>query len=280
LLIGRGSREFERWRTASLFNRVFGGQSGSFRRSDCEFCQISRIRFPRARLVAISIDTVVSGNFDLELQPSEFKIHPTEAVMTTRTCLAGLLGGIAMFLWASLAHTVLPLGETGISEIPNETAVVTAMHTALGEQSGLYLFPGTGVAPEASRQAKNEAMREYGQKLATSASGLLIYHPPGAKAITPGQLGTEFLTEVVEAVVVVYLLTQTRLTSFGSRVGFVALAGLMAAITTNISYWNWYGFPVSYTAAYLMVEWIGYIVAGVVAAVVMRKNGRQAIATA
>jgi hypothetical protein len=54
----------------------------------------------------------------------------------------------------------------------------------------------------------------------------------------------------------------------------------MAAITTNISYWNWYGFPVSYTAAYLMVEWIGYIVAGVVAAVVMRKNGRQAIATA
>jgi hypothetical protein len=37
--------------------------------------------------------------------------------MTKRALLAGLLGGIAMFIWSSLAHMVLPL-EAGIKEIP------------------------------------------------------------------------------------------------------------------------------------------------------------------
>jgi hypothetical protein len=34
--------------------------------------------------------------------------------------LAGALGGIAMFIWASLAHMALPFGEAGLREIPND----------------------------------------------------------------------------------------------------------------------------------------------------------------
>ena len=37
-----------------------------------------------------------------------------------RIFLAGLLGGIAMFIWTSIAHMALPLGDTGVREIPNE----------------------------------------------------------------------------------------------------------------------------------------------------------------
>ena len=40
--------------------------------------------------------------------------------MAKRVLIAGVLGGIAMFLWSSIAHMVLPLGMTGIQEIPNE----------------------------------------------------------------------------------------------------------------------------------------------------------------
>ena len=56
-------------------------------------------------------------------------------------------------------------------------------------------------------------------------------------------LSIEFVTELLEAFLVVYLLSLTRLTSFGARVGFVTVAGVLAAIATNISYWNWYRFP-------------------------------------
>ena len=39
---------------------------------------------------------------------------------TTRIIFAGFLGAIAMFVWTSIAHMALPLGEAGIRELPNE----------------------------------------------------------------------------------------------------------------------------------------------------------------
>ena len=36
----------------------------------------------------------------------------------TRIFLAALLGGIAMFIWTSIAHMALPLGEAGIRRNP------------------------------------------------------------------------------------------------------------------------------------------------------------------
>jgi hypothetical protein len=192
--------------------------------------------------------------------------------MAKRILLAAVLGSIAMFLWSSLAHLVLPLAKTGISEIPNEPPVLSALQSSLGGTPGLYLFPGTGLGPDATRQQQNAAMQQYEQKLASNPSGLIIYHPPGVKALTPGQLVTEFLTEFVEALLAVFLLAQTRLASFASRVGFVVVAGIMAAITTNVPYWNWYGFPASYTIAYMTMEIVGYVVVGIVAAIVLKNQ--------
>ncbi len=194
--------------------------------------------------------------------------------MSKRILLAGLLGGIAMFMWTSLAHVVLPLGTVGVNEIPNEPGVLTAMHSTLGEASGLYIFPGPGLGPEATSQQKQAAMQKYGEKLAANPSGLLVYHPPGAKPMTGGQLATEFVTELIESFLAVFLLAQTRLTRFASQLGFVVLAGVLAAIATNVSYWNWYGFPASYTAANITTEIISFLCVGLVAAAVL-KTSRQ-----
>ncbi|MGO9650062.1 MAG: hypothetical protein ACLPOO_18665 [Terriglobales bacterium] len=198
--------------------------------------------------------------------------------MMKRVLLAGVLGGIAMFVWASIAHLALPLGRTGIKEIPNEQAVLSGMQAQLGGNSGLYAFPGMGLGPNPTREEENAAMQQYEQKLAANPSGILIYHPPGAKALTPGQLVTEFLTEVAEALLLAWLLAQTSLATFASRMGFVTIAALMAAITTNIPYWNWYGFPSSYTIAYMSTQLIGYLLAGMVAAAIL-KTGTTASRT-
>ena len=71
----------------------------------------------------------------------------------------------------------------------------------------------------------------------------------------------------------IWLLAQTRIGSFAGRVGFVLIAGILAAITTNVAYWNWYGFPGVYTASYILIEIIGFVLIGVVAALVLRKRG-------
>lgn len=200
--------------------------------------------------------------------------------MTKRIVLAGVLGALAMFAWTSLAHMVLPLGGAGVREIPNEQGVLSAMHSSLGETSGMYLFPGMGLGPDATMQQKRAAMDQYGQKLSVNPSGLLIYHPAGAQALTGGQLGAEFLTELIESLLVVFLLSRTRLASFASRLGFVAVAGLLAAIATNVSYWNWYGFPATYTASYMTMEFVGFLCVGLVAAAVLKERGRAPMTAA
>lgn len=190
-----------------------------------------------------------------------------------RIFLAGLLGGIAMFIWTSLAHMVLPLGEAGIGEIPNEAAVLDAMEKNIGQQSSLYIFPGFGLGPDATHEQKSNAMKHMGENLARHPSGILMYHPAGTRPLVMGRyLSIEFLTEFIEVLLALLLLSKTRLTTFGGRVGFIFGAGLLAAIATNISYWNWYGFPAVYTAAYVVTQLVGFLCAGLVAGLVLKKH--------
>jgi hypothetical protein len=188
--------------------------------------------------------------------------------------LAGILGGIVMFIWTSIAHMFLPLGKAGISEIPNEKTVLDAMQSNIGENSGLYFFPGTGLGPNATRQEEKEAMKQEMEKMASGPSGLLIYNY--ARPFAFGKsLGIECATELIEAILVVFLLAQTSIAGFSGRVSFVFVAGILAAIATNVSYWNWYGFPCLYTAAYMSIQIIGFLCVGIVAALVLRRSASQ-----
>ena len=188
-----------------------------------------------------------------------------------RIFLAGLLGGIAMFAWTSLAHLVLPLGTTGVQEIPNEAPVLAAMQASLGQNSGFYFFPGLGLGPNPSKEQERAGMQDYQKKLDANPSGILIYRPAGSvKALNPRQLGVEALTEFLEALLAAFLLAQTRLTGYVGRVGFVLVAGIIAAMATNVPYWNWYGFPTNYTEAYAFTQIVGYLCVGLVAAALVK----------
>ena len=190
-----------------------------------------------------------------------------------RILLAGVLGGIMMFVWTSIAHMALPLGEAGIAEIPNESAVLNAMQSNIGEKTGLYIFPGLGVGKNATREEKNEAMKQMQQRMAANPSGILMYHPPGRQFAFGQSLAVEFSTEVLQAILVIWLLAQAPIGSFAGRVGFVLIAGVLAALTTNVSYWNWYGFPGVYTASYMLIEIVGFVLVGVAAGLVLPKRG-------
>ena len=189
-----------------------------------------------------------------------------------RILLAGILGGLAMFIWTSIAHMALPLGEAGINEMPNESTVLSAMQSSMGDKTGLYIFPGLGVGKNATRDEKNEAMKQTQQRIAANPSGILMYHPPGRQFAFGKSLAIEFGTEVLQAILVIWLLTQTRIGSIGGRVGFVLIARILATITTNVSYWNWYGFPGVYTASYMLIELVGFALVGVIASLMLPKR--------
>jgi hypothetical protein len=169
-----------------------------------------------------------------------------------------------MYIWSFIAHLVLPLGQAGIKELPSEPAVLSTLTASIGNSHGLYLFP---------RVDPGSSMQQYQQKLASSPSGLIVYHAPGGEALTARQLITDFLTELIEAVLAAFLLAQTRIATFAGRVAFVGVLGLLANIATNIPYWNWYGFPGTYTASYIFMGVVAYICAGLVIAAMLRNTG-------
>lgn len=187
-----------------------------------------------------------------------------------RTLLAGILGGLAFFLWSFLAHMLLPLGLTGVKEITTEEPVIAAMQANIPE-NGLYVFPGMHINPNATRDQQNAAMQQHFDKVSHSPSGMLIYHP-SRPANFGVMLMTELGTNVLQIVIAVLLLGQTRITSFAGRWRFVTLAGILAAISTNVSYWNWYGFPGNYTLAYTFTIAMGFVCAGLVAAAMVKPN--------
>lgn len=189
----------------------------------------------------------------------------------SKIILAGILGSIAMFIWTAIAHMVLPLGEAGIRQLPDEAAFINAVGTTLADHRGLYLFPGPDVSPNATADEKKAAYKRMGEKITNGPSGLLMYHPNRGFALSKGLI-VEYLTELIEAILVMALLAQTRLTTFGGRVIFVTTAGILAAIATNVSYWNWYGFPKRYIAAYMFTEIVGFFLVGIVAAFVLRRK--------
>jgi hypothetical protein len=194
--------------------------------------------------------------------------------MSLRLIIAGVAGGIAMFVWTGLAHTVLGLGSMGMSVMTNEEPARTALQTATGDKDGMYFFPGM----DAHAKDKSAEMKAWAEKAKSGPSGLVIYHPAGHNTeMNPTTLVEEGVKEIVTTLLAAFLLTLTGLTLFWSRAGFVAVIGLIATMTTNLSYLIWYGFPTTYTLACMLTEFVGYAVAGLVIAALLRPRLRVEI---
>ena len=96
-----------------------------------------------------------------------------------RILFAGILGEFVMFIWTSIAHMALPLGEAGINEIPNESAVLGAMQSSIGDKTGLYIFPGLGVGKSATREEKKRGNETNAAK--NSREPVRHSHVPSAR---------------------------------------------------------------------------------------------------
>jgi len=196
--------------------------------------------------------------------------------MNTRILFAGILGGVVLFIWNFVAHDLLPLGEMGVRLMPNEDAMSSALQTNLGDTSGFYVFPTGGLTPGASGEQKKAAMQKSIEQMAAGPAGVLIYRPKRVFNF-PKRLIIQFGTDVGCALMAVFLLAQTSIAGFGGKVGFVLTAGILAAIATNVPYANWYGFPKDYTLGQMIIQVVGFLLVGIVAAMMV---GRRTAAPA
>lgn len=197
--------------------------------------------------------------------------------MLKRILLGAVVGGVVVFIWGSISHMALGLGGTGIKSLPNEEAVVSAMRSSIRE-SGFYFFPFYEESPGMTKEQKEAVQKQWGEKIKAGPNGILIYHPQGQEPLSPKQLGTEFLSNVAAALVAAFVLSKAAgsTSSLPARALLVGLLGLFASLDINISYWNWYGFPGSYTLAATLDAFIGWGLAGLAMAGIVKTPATSA----
>lgn len=193
---------------------------------------------------------------------------------TGRLLLAGVLAGIVVFVWSALSHMVLGLGEAAVKTIPNESSVLSTMNQNIKEP-GFYLYPGGMEEIQKAPQSERDALtKKWEETYKTQPHGVLVLTPPsGAVFNFPKLLVNELLSNVLGGLIAAWLFSLAigSLGSFPMRVLFVAALGLFAALAIDLSYWNWYGFPTKYLFSSLIDNTIGWALAGVVLAALIKR---------
>ena len=193
-----------------------------------------------------------------------------------RTLIAGLLGGIVMFIWTSLAHTALPLGEMGIGEIPDDAAAIAMLHDRLGDKDGLYMFPGAGVPAGTNVHQDADAMKRVEARIRSEPSGLLVYHPAGRETAMTSYIGREVVLEIFQALILAWLVAGSVASTLPGRTLTATAVGVAVAVATNGSNWIWYGYPLDFTLASIITQVVGYAVAGLAIALILGMKRKAA----
>lgn len=175
-----------------------------------------------------------------------------------RVLIAGIIGGILMFIWGAVAHMALGLGNAGLRAPAHEDQVLSSLHEGLGAEPGVYILPWLG--PEHMGDAA--AVKAYGEKAQAAPYAWVVYLPQGEDTtkMTP-QLLRQWASDTLAALALAFLMGLAAL-SFRQRMGVAIVAALFAWLSTLVPYWNWYRFPTSLTEAALVEQLVGWLIAG------------------
>ncbi len=183
-----------------------------------------------------------------------------------RILIAGVLGGVVVFLWGAISHMLLPLGEMGIKNLPAEAAILPTLQREI-QQPGFYFFPGMDM----SRQPTAEEQQAWEARYKAGPIGILVYHPTGWTPLSPRQLLAELASNILAAFILAWVLSLAGIT-WSKGIAIAALFGVFAWLSISVSHWNWYGFPTSFLFGEALDQVLGWTMGGVVIAALLRRK--------
>lgn len=185
--------------------------------------------------------------------------------MSKRVITASILGGVAVFIWCMASWMLLPWHKTSFAQFENESSVTKTL-SENAPKSGIYLIP---YISDFSGDAKAEHDKKYTEgPLAFVAFSKEGGNDPQMKQ----QMLVALVMDLIGAFLIASLLAAASGLSYVKRVAFVASAGLAVGILGNVPNYNWWHFPLNYTGIAIADTFIGWLIAGIFMAAVIRKK--------
>ena len=193
--------------------------------------------------------------------------------------IGGIVGGITLFFWGWMAWTVLPLHTASVRPIENEDRVVEVLSSNLGAH-GVYSFPSMPREEDVSAEEQQLATDEWAKKYQRGPIGMIIYDPHGNDPYMTGQMLSGFGINLLSAMLAVWLLSRSTAFSgsFIARVAYCGVLGVLISIFSHLTNWNWLGFPLDYTTAMMTDTVIGWVLAGIGIAAIVKAPAVKAAA--
>jgi hypothetical protein len=187
--------------------------------------------------------------------------------MFRQLLLAGLVGGAIVFVMSAIQNGVFPAAEP--RSLPSQAAILPVLRASV-PQEGFYFFPGGALSRDMTREQREAAQADHERRFKDGPSGILVYTPGGKEFAFGRRLMIQFLLSVLAALAAAAILAVVAsTTTYGARVGIVFLLGCFAFVYLEPQYWNWYGFPASYTIARICGGVGTWTVAGLVMAAII-----------
>jgi Flp pilus assembly protein TadB len=185
-----------------------------------------------------------------------------------RIALAGLAGGIALFLWGAIAHMALDIGNIGM-RIPPDAAQERILDTLAADldETAVYMLPML----QKERWSDRDAQAAFAERQRTRPYAWIVFHPQrGAYADgMDASMLVQLLAVTAAALLAAWLVSLTAL-GFLGRLLLVTGLGFFAWLVAYVPLWNWYGFPPAYTMGAFVELVVGWALAGLAIAWLVR----------
>lgn len=166
--------------------------------------------------------------------------------MNSRFWLAGLAGGVILFVYSAMSWMVLPWNHGTLKAFPNQQVVVEAMSQI--REPGMYTFPAPDTEMAAAQQMKGPSVFA-----AVKPGPLQSMGPPMAAG---------FVIDLICALTAAWLLTRTAELGYWGKVCFTAALGFLAAVFIQASAWNWFGYTAHFTLVQILDSTLSFALAG------------------
>jgi len=188
--------------------------------------------------------------------------------MTWRILIAGVIGGLSVFVTGAVEHMVLQWGDRSVQRLPDEAAlqsVVTAQKLA----HGIYGFPE--IPGDVPADQQETADTQLNERYKQGPNGMLFIGRSGEDMMGPRQLGMEAGSNILACLLAAWVVSR-----FSPKNGFlirwlaVMTMGAMAWLSLSASHAIWYRFHWPFVRDELLGILLEGAVAGLVVAAIVK----------